>query len=126
MSRTSRITLAVLVALIALFLAARIRYAGKAPLFDRFVLGTSTTLRGWDKYDLDPLGGNRVAYGSVGYGYRMLRTFYDTGAIWDKGTRATVRQSAGIGVKVEGILFAVAFPIRSDHMEPIFIAGMNF
>jgi outer membrane protein assembly factor BamA len=100
--------------------------AGKAPLFDRFVLGTSTTLRGWDKYDLDPLGGNRVAYGSVGYGYHMLRTFYDTGAIWDKGTRAKVRQSAGIGVKVEGILFAVAFPIRGDHMEPIFIAGMNF
>ena len=32
MSRTSRITLAVLVALIALFLAARIRYAGKAPV----------------------------------------------------------------------------------------------
>ena len=99
---------------------------GDAPLFDRFVLGTSTTLRGWDKYDLDPLGGTRVMYASAGYGYRMLRTFYDNGAVWDKGVHAKARQSAGIGVKVEGILLAVAFPIRSDHMEPVFIAGMNF
>lgn len=100
--------------------------AGEAPLFDRFVLGTSTTLRGWSKYDLDPLGGSRVVYGTVGYGYGMLRTFYDTGAIWDKGSHAKARQSAGIGVKVEGVLLAVAFPIRGDHMEPVFIAGMNF
>lgn len=99
---------------------------GEAPLFDRFVLGTSSTLRGWDKYDLDPLGGSRVAYGSVGYGYRLVRAFYDTGAIWDKGGHPQRRQSVGIGVKVEGVLLAVAFPIRSDHVEPIFIAGMNF
>ena len=108
----------------ATFLAGAV--SGNAPLFDRFVLGTSTTLRGWDKYDLDPLGGDRVVYGSVGYGYRALRTFYDTGAIWDKGAQASMKQSVGIGVKVEGVLFAVAFPIRNDHMEPVFIAGMNF
>ena len=71
-------------------------------------------------------GIGRVVYGSAEYGYRMMRVFYDSGAIWDKGARAGVKKSAGIGVKVEGILFAVAFPIRSDHMEPIFIAGMNF
>lgn len=100
--------------------------AGTAPLFDRFVLGTSTTLRGWDKFELDPLGGSRVVYGSAGYGYRALRVFYDTGAIWDKGISAKARHSAGIGVKVEGVLFAVAFPIRNDHVEPVFIAGMNF
>ena len=100
--------------------------SGTAPLFDRFVLGTSTTLRGWDKYDLDPLGANRVLYGSAGYGYRGLRVFYDTGAIWEKGTPAKARHSAGIGVKLEGILVAVAFPIRNDHVEPVFIAGMNF
>lgn len=100
--------------------------AGEAPLFDRFVLGTGSTLRGWDKYELDPLGGNRVVYGTAGYGYRMLRTFYDSGAIWDKGTHARARQSVGVGLKVEGILLAVAFPLRSDHMEPVFIAGMNF
>jgi hypothetical protein len=100
--------------------------AGQAPIFERFVLGTGTTLRGWDKFDLDPLGGSRVVYGSVGYGYRMVRVFYDTGAVWDRTKRASAKQSAGIGIKVEGILFAVAFPMRGDHMEPVFIAGMNF
>ena len=100
--------------------------SGQAPIFERFVLGTGTTLRGWDKFDLDPLGGSRVVYGSVGYGYRMLRVFYDTGAVWDRTKRDAARQSAGIGIKVEGVLFAVAFPMRGDHMEPVFIAGMNF
>ena len=52
---------------------------GNAPLFERFVLGDSTTLRGWNKYDLDPLGGNRVVHGSVTYGYHIMRVFYDTG-----------------------------------------------
>ena len=99
---------------------------GQAPIFDRFVLGTGANLRGWDKYELDPLGGSRVVYGSVGYGYRMMRVFYDTGAVWDRTKRAAAKHSVGIGVRVEGILFAVAFPMRGDHMEPVFIAGMNF
>lgn len=99
---------------------------GNAPLFDRFVIGNSVALRGWDKYELDPLGGSRVVYGSAGYGYRMMRAFYDAGAIWDKGTRADGKQSAGIGVKVESVLLALAFPLRGEHMEPVFIASMNF
>jgi hypothetical protein len=99
---------------------------GQAPLFDRFVLGTSANLRGWDKYEIDPLGGSRILYGSVGYGYRLMRVFYDTGAVWDRTKHAAAKHSAGIGIKVEGILFAVAFPMRGDHMEPVFIAGMNF
>jgi outer membrane protein assembly factor BamA len=108
----------------ATFLAGGI--AGTAPLFDRFVLGNSVTLRGWDKFELDPLGGGRVVYGSAEYGYRMMRVFYDSGSIWDKGAKAGVKKSAGIGLKIDGILLAVAFPIRNDRMEPVFIAGMNF
>src|SRR5262249_5292071 len=38
---------------------------GHPPLYERYVLGNSSTLRGWNKYDLDPLGGSRVAHGSV-------------------------------------------------------------
>ena len=33
---------------------------GRAPLFERFVLGNGTTLRGWNKFQLDPLGGSRM------------------------------------------------------------------
>ena len=42
-------------------------------------------LRGWNKYDLDPLGGSRVVYNSLDYRYGMFDVFYDTGAIWDPG-----------------------------------------
>jgi Omp85 superfamily domain len=104
--------------------------AGDAPLFDRYVLGSSTTLRGWNKLEVAPAGGNRVAHGSVQYRVRMLELFYDTGCVWDRRTDRTVRHSAGIGVKmdwlVSGLSMVVAFPLREGRIEPIFMAGMNF
>ena len=106
---------------------------GNAPLFERFVLGNSSTLRGWNKYDLDPLGGNRVVHGSVTYGYHIMRVFYDTGSVWDQGKSPEAKHSAGIGVlsglgifKKGAFLLAVAFPIRQGRADPVFIAGMNF
>ena len=106
---------------------------GHAPLFERFVLGNSSTLRGWNKYDLDPLGGNRVAYGSVTYGYRIMRVFYDAGSVWDQGRTPEAKQSAGIGIssglgicQKGAFLLAVAFPLRQGRADPVFIAGMNF
>ena len=30
--------------------------AGRAPLFERYVLGNSSTLRGWNRHDIDPAG----------------------------------------------------------------------
>jgi outer membrane protein assembly factor BamA len=106
---------------------------GQAPLFERFALGDSTLLRGWNKYDLDPLGGNRLAYGSVTYGYHIMRVFYDTGSVWDQGKPMEVKESAGIGVssglgvlEKGAFLLAVAFPLRDGHVTPVLIAGMNF
>jgi outer membrane protein assembly factor BamA len=104
------------------FLAGRI--SGDAPLYDRFVLGDSTTLRGWNKFDLDPLGGSHVAHGSVDYGFKILQVFYDAGAVWDRSPEA--RQSVGAGFKKEGFQLAVAFPLRAGRADPIFYAGMNF
>ena len=106
---------------------------GHAPLFERFVLGNSSTLRGWNKYDVDPIGGNRVVHGSVTYGYHIMRVFYDTGSVWDQGKSPEARHSAGIGVSSGlgifhkgAFLLAVAFPIRQGRADPVFIAGMNF
>jgi hypothetical protein len=106
---------------------------GNAPLFERFVLGNSYTLRGWNRYDIDPLGGNRLAYGTVTYGYHIMRVFYDTGSVWDQGRSPELRQSAGVGVSSGfgrlqrgAFLLAVAFPIRQSHIDPVLIAGMNF
>ena len=99
---------------------------GQAPLYERFVLGNSTTLRGWNKYDIDPLGGSRMAHGSAEYHYRIFQVFYDAGAIWDRGQDATPRCSAGAGLRKDGFSIAVAFPIKDGRIEPVFIAGMNF
>ncbi len=106
---------------------------GQAPLFERFALGDSTLLRGWNKYDLDPLGGNRLAYGSVTYGYHIMRVFYDTGSVWDQGKPMEVKESAGVGVssglgvlEKGAFLLAVALPLREGHVTPVLIAGMNF
>ena len=106
---------------------------GRAPLFERFVLGNSTLLRGWNKYELDPLGGNRMVYGSVTYGYQIMRVFYDAGSVWDPGKSGEPKQSAGIGIssglglfQKGAFLIAVAFPLRQGRADPVFIAGMNF
>ena len=69
--------------------------SGRAPLFERYFLGNSSTLRGWNKFDLDPVGGNRMAHNSVEYRYGLFETFYDVGAVWDSGQTATVRHGVG-------------------------------
>jgi hypothetical protein len=106
------------------FLAGRI--TGLAPLFDRFVLGNSSTLRGWSKYDLDPVGGSRVIHGSIDYKYRFVQVFYDAGAIWDRPQDREAKQSVGVGLKKDNFQLAVAFPLGGGHSEPVFFVGMNF
>jgi hypothetical protein len=106
------------------FLAGVLR--GNAPLYERFVLGNSMTLRGWNKFQLDPLGGTRAVHGSIDYRYGFFHVFYDTGAVWDRGQDREPKQSAGAGFKAEGFELAVAFPLRNGHPEPVFYAGLNF
>jgi hypothetical protein len=99
---------------------------GQAPLFERFVLGNSTSLRGWNKFDLDPLGGNRVVHDTVEYHYGVFQVFCDTGAIWDSGQGAVVRSSVGAGLRQGVFSLAVAFPLRNGRMDPVFMVGMNY
>jgi len=99
---------------------------GRAPLFERYVLGTSSMLRGWNKYDLDPLGGSRVAYNSLDYRYGMVDVFYDTGAIWDPGQDAVVRHSLGVGLRKNSFMVAMAFPVKGGRVSPMFMVGMNY
>jgi hypothetical protein len=100
--------------------------SGRAPLFERFVAGNSYYLRGWNKYDLDPVGGNRLLHNTVEYRYGPFQAFYDTGAVWDSGQTATQRHSAGVGIKESIFSLAVAFPLRSGHVEPIIMLGMIY
>jgi hypothetical protein len=106
------------------FLAGKI--SGLAPLFERFIVGNAETLRGWNKFDLDPLGASHVVHGSIDYVYRGFLVFYDTGAVWDRPEQREQKQSLGLGCRKSGFQLAVAFPIRSGIVSPVFYAGMNF
>jgi hypothetical protein len=103
---------------------------GEAPLFDRFSLGNTRTLRGWHKFDIAPLGGNRVVHGSVGYRYRAVGVFYDTGAVWDHGKESEDRHAVGVtlalGALRDGPYITLAFPLRNGAIQPLFMMGMNF
>jgi hypothetical protein len=103
------------------------RINGLAPLFERFTLGDSRTLRGWSKFDVAPVGGARVAHASFEYTFHWLGAFYDTGSVWDSGEKGTVKQSVGVAIGGrEGLFVALAFPLRSGPVQPLFILGMNF
>lgn len=110
------------------FLAGRLN--GRAPLFDRFSLGNATTLRGWHKFDIDPLGGDRAVHGSVGYRYRALGVFYDAGSVWEHGKEMEDRHSVGmtlaLGALRDGPYLTLAFPLRNGAIQPLFMMGMNF
>ena len=100
--------------------------AGRAPLFERFVLGTSSLLRGWNRYDIDPLGGNRLIHNSVEYRYRMANVFYDTGSLWSFGKVPSLKHSLGAGIRYSIFSVALAFPLRQGRVEPLFMVGMNY
>jgi hypothetical protein len=107
------------------FLAGRI--AGAAPMFERFTAGNSVILRGWDKYQLDPLGASHLVQGSLDYSWRGFQAFYDTGAVWDRAPEREQKQSLGCGYKAkDGFQIAMAFPVRSGRTTPVFYAGLNF
>jgi len=99
---------------------------GRAPVLDRFVLGNTQTLRGWNRYELAPLGADRMMHFSADGRYSFVRAVYDTGTIWTAGRPKILRHSAGIGFVISGITAMVAIPIRSSSIEPIFMVGMNF
>jgi outer membrane translocation and assembly module TamA len=105
---------------------------GRAPLPDRFAAGTTTVLRGWNKWELAPLGGERLIASAVEYGRTLKRrleaaVFVDSGAIWNRTTTAVSRTSAGCGLRTsDGFFFYVAFPLRDGRIEPVFMTGANF
>ena len=99
---------------------------GQAPLFERFVAGNASLLRGWNKYDIDPLGGNRIVTNSVEYRYGLFQMFYDTGAVWETGQAAVPRHSVGVGLRQGAFFLAVAFPVRNHRADPLFMVGMNY
>ena len=98
---------------------------GHAPLFERFALGDSTTLRGWDKYDISPVGGDRVVYSSIEYRYTGVALFLDVGSVWDEGSERRVRVSTGFGFHAGPAFFVVGFPLNTDDLRAVFTMGLR-
>ena len=104
--------------------------SGAAPFFERFVVGTSSLLRGWNRFEIDPLGGTRLVHNSVTYRYRLPlltgQVFYDAGALWHGKGDSGIRHSLGVGVSRSIFTLAVAFPVREGRIDPVFMVGMNY
>lgn len=107
-------------AFVADFRAGRI--AGRAPLFERFTLGDSATLRGWNKYDLAPAGADRMWHQSVELQYKFVSYFVEAGSIWNAGGDRKVRLSTGFGL---GFL-QFGFPLNADNGDMAFILNARF
>ena len=99
--------------------------SGAAPLFERFSLGNSRTLRGWDKYDISPAGGDRMFYTSAEYSVRALSLFLDGGSVWDAGTQKKVRFSTGVSFSPGPVFFTLGFPINTDEFRAVFTMGFR-
>ncbi len=104
--------------------------SGQAPFFERFVVGTSSLLRGWNRFEIDPLGGTRLVHNSVTYKYRFPKVtgqvFYDAGSLWHGTGDSGVRHSIGAGASRSIFTLAVAFPVREGRIDPVFMVGMNY
>jgi hypothetical protein len=98
---------------------------GHPPLFERFTLGDSKTLRGWDKYEIAPAGGDRVIYSSVEYRYTGLALFLDIGSVWNANTERRVRASTGFGFHAGPAFLVVGFPLNTDDLTAVVTFGLR-
>ena len=100
--------------------------SGTAPLFERFTLGDSKTLRGWDKYEISPVGGNRMFSTSLEYRLHDVMLFLDAGSVWDTGSEKRVRFSTGLGYTPGPLFITVGFPLNTDDSRAVFSMGLRF
>jgi len=98
---------------------------GHAPLFERFALGDSLTLRGWDKYEISPAGGDRMVHSSVEYRYTGVSLFLDVGSVWDPNTKRQVRVSTGFGFHAGPAFLVVGIPLNTDNLTAVLALGLR-
>ena len=100
---------------------------GDAPLFERFTLGDTSTLRGWNKYDIAPAGAERMFHTSLEYRFHeALGVFLDAGSVWNRQTDMRVRLSSGFGLHHDNVFLNLAFPLNGDDLGVTFMMGVRF
>jgi hypothetical protein len=99
---------------------------GRAPIFERFSLGDTSTLRGWNKYDIAPAGGTRMFHHSLDYTFHRVGVFLDTGSIWEPGGDVRTRVSTGFGLQAPNVFLTVGVPLNADNVGATFMMGVRF
>ena len=99
---------------------------GTAPMYERFALGDSRTLRGWDKYEISPAGGDRMFHTSVEYRFNPFAVFIDTGSVWNTRVDPKWRVSAGFGLQAGPFYMTLAMPVNTDELKAVFLIGLRF
>ena len=99
--------------------------SGAAPMFERFTLGDTRTLRGWDKYDINPAGGSKLYYASLEYAYTGLSVFLDVGSVWDQPGDSHTRVSTGLGFYAGPAFASIGFPLNTSHVTAVFTMGLR-
>ena len=98
----------------------------EAPMFERFTLGDTRTLRGWNKYDIAPGGADRMVYGSIEYRFHnALALFVDSGSVWNNGTERKIRVSTGFGIISGPFFMTVGFPLNTPDFRAVFAMGFQ-
>ncbi len=100
--------------------------SGDAPMFERFALGDTRTLRGWDKWAITPVGGDRVFATTLEFRYRAVDIFLDSGSVWDSGQQNHVRFSTGVSFTPGPVFFTLGFPLNTNEFHAVFAMGFRF
>jgi hypothetical protein len=98
---------------------------GSAPMFERFSLGDSRTLRGWDKYQISPAGADRMFSTTVEYRFHDVGMFLDSGSVWNDGTTRRARFSTGVTYNPGPVFFTLGFPLNTDEFHAVFTMGFR-
>ncbi len=98
---------------------------GDAPMFERFSLGDTKTLRGWNKYDISPAGGTQMAYGSIEYRHGVLALFLDSGSVWNNNAARRWRVSTGVGIQGGPFFMTLGVPLNTDDLRAVFTIGLR-
>src|SRR5690606_1681231 len=101
------------------------RLTGDAPMFARFTLGDTHSLRGWNKYALAAAGAERMVHQSVQYRYKHFLYFVDAGSVWRPGEDRRLRLSTGIGIETGGSFITLGVPLNADAVAGKVLLGFR-
>lgn len=99
--------------------------SGQTPVFERFALGNTATLRGWNKYDLAPAGADSFVHHTIEYRHEKAAVFLDAGSLWDDGQDVRIRLSAGLGYREGPFATSLAFPLSPGGAGAMFLVRLG-